>query len=128
MTTFTPTGDVVPEAFFARASDEVAADLIGKILWREGFGGGRLTEVEAYLPVDDPASHSASGRTHRNAAMFGPPGHLYVYLSYGVHSLLNFVCDSEGRGSAVLIRSYDPLGEAGSEVAVLGARGPGVVG
>jgi DNA-3-methyladenine glycosylase len=125
---YLPVGDSVPAEFFARGSDEVAADLIGKIVWRRGHGGGRLTEVEAYLPVDDPASHAAPGRTLRNAAMFGPPGHLYVFLNYGVHRLLNFVCDADGVGAAVLIRSYEPLGLAGIAVGVQGARGPGSVG
>ena len=106
-----PRGSVVPSAFFARPSDEVGPDLIGKILWRPGIGGGRLTEVEAYLPQDDPACHAACGLTRRNAAMFGPPGSVYVYLSYGVHVLLNLVCDREEVGSAVLVRSFEPLGE-----------------
>jgi DNA-3-methyladenine glycosylase len=123
-----PGGEVLAAAFFARGSDEVAADLIGKIVWRLGFGGGRLTEVEAYLPREDPASHARPGRTRRNAAMFGPPGHLYVFLSYGVHRLLNFVCDREGVGSAVLLRSYEPLSATGEAVSSPGAVGPGVVG
>ncbi|MCL4367666.1 MAG: DNA-3-methyladenine glycosylase [Actinobacteria bacterium] len=101
----------LPVEFFVRPSDAVARDLIGKILWRTGIGGGRLTEVEAYLPKGDPASHSFRGRTKRNASMFGPAGHIYVYLSYGVHVLLNIVCDGESIGSAVLIRSFEPLGE-----------------
>jgi DNA-3-methyladenine glycosylase len=95
--------------FFARPSDEVAPDLIGKILWSPGRGGGRLTEVEAYLPMMDPASHSACGPTKRNAAMFGPPGTIYVFLSYGVHHLLNIVCDRPGTGSAVLIRAFESV-------------------
>jgi len=95
--------------FFARPSDEVAPDLIGKILWSPRRGGGRLTEVEAYLPVEDPASHSAPGPTKRNAAMFGPPGTIYVFLSYGMHYLLNLVCDRPEIGSAVLIRAFEPL-------------------
>jgi len=89
----------------------VAPDLIGMILWRDGIGGGRLTEVEAYLPEDDPACHAYRGRTERNAAMFGPPGTIYVYLSYGIHVLLNLVCDQESTGSAVLVRSFEPLGD-----------------
>ena len=88
-----PPGQLLMSEFFSRPSDEVAPDLIGKILWRSGVGGGRLTEVEAYLPQDDPACHAARGRTARNAAMFGPPGCIYVYLSYGIHVLLNLVCD-----------------------------------
>ena len=96
-------------AFFARSSNEVAPDLIGKILWSPGIGGGRLTEVEAYLPAGDPASHAASGPTRRNAAMFGRPGTIYVFLSYGVHYLVNIVCDREGVGSAVLIRALEAL-------------------
>lgn len=106
-----PRGRVLGPEFFARPSERVAPELIGKILWVAGVGGGRLTEVEAYLPHDDPACHAYRGRTRRNAAMFGPPGHIYVYLSYGIHILLNLVCDREGVGSAVLVRSFEPLGD-----------------
>ncbi len=111
-----PSGCLLAPEFFSRSAEEVARDLIGKIIWREGRGGGRLSEVEAYLPADDPACHAAKGLTRRNSAMFGPPGSIYVFLSYGVHHLLNLVCDREGVGAAVLIRSIE------------GARGPGVVG
>lgn len=97
--------------FFGRPADEAAFDLVGKVLWCSGVGGGRLTEVEAYLPENDPACHAACGRTARNAVMFGPPGRIYLYLSYGVHVLLNLVCDDEARGSAVLVRSFEPLGD-----------------
>ncbi len=124
---YLPAGEGLSASFFDRGSDEVAADLVGKILWRPGVGGGRLSEVEAYLPFADAASHAAAGMTCRNAAMFGPPGRLYVFLSYGVHTLLNFVCDQEEVGSAVLVRSYEPLLEGGVELAP-GARGPGIVG
>ncbi len=104
-----PRGTLLGADFFARPSDKVAPDLIGKILWSPQRGGGRLTEVEAYLPVEDPASHSAPGPTKRNAAMFGPPGTIYVFLSYGVHHLLNIVCDRPEIGSAVLIRAFEPF-------------------
>lgn len=123
-----PAGDVLPAVFFARPSDEVAAELVGKVIWRPGIGGGRLTEVEAYLPKDDPASHAAGGETARNSAMFGRAGHLYVFLSYGVHRLLNVVCDEETVGSAALIRSYEPLKGGQESIPADGARGPGRVG
>jgi DNA-3-methyladenine glycosylase len=108
-----PRGSQLDASFFARSSNEVAAELIGKILWRQDVGGGRLTEVEAYLPTDDPACHAYRGRTRRNAAMFGPPGTIYVYRSYGIHTLLNVVCDQEAVGSAILIRSFEPMGDTG---------------
>jgi DNA-3-methyladenine glycosylase len=125
---FLPAGTVLPAGFFARPSTEVAADLIGKVLWRRGFGGGRLTEVEAYLPEGDAASHSARGWNQRNSAMFGPPGSIYVFLSYGVHSLLNLVCDRESVGSAVLIRSFEPVEGESRFQPLPGVRGPGRVG
>jgi DNA-3-methyladenine glycosylase len=94
-------------AFFARSVHLVAPDLIGTLLLVDG-AGGIVTEVEAYDP-EDPASHGYGGRTARNAAMFGPPGHAYVYRSYGIHWCLNFVCEDEGTASAVLIRALAPI-------------------
>ena len=122
-----PQGAPLGADFFARPSNEVAPDLIGKILWSPRWGGGRLTEVEAYLPVEDPASHSAPGPTKRNAAMFGPPGTIYVFLSYGVHYLLNVVCDRPEIGSAVLIRAFDPFCGPGRVGKALGIH-PGLNG
>ena len=92
--------------FFARSVHEVAPDLIGATFFVDGIGG-LIVEVEAYHHTD-PAAHSYGGRTVRNAVMFGPPGHAYVYRSYGVHWCVNFVCEAEGSASAVLIRALMP--------------------
>ena len=91
---------------FSRSVHEIAPELIGATLLVDGVGG-RIVEVEAY-DREDPASHAYRGRTQRNASMFGPPGHAYVYRSYGVHWCLNLVCEGVEVPSAVLVRALEP--------------------
>lgn len=95
-------------SFFARPALDVAPDLLGRTLVRRTADGPielRLTEVEAYEGEADPGSHAYRGRTARNSVMFGPPGHAYVYFTYGMWHCLNLVCGEEGTASAVLLRA-----------------------
>ena len=98
----------IPREFFARPSVEVAPDLLGCVLEHEtaeGLVAVELTEVEAYAGQADPASHAYRGKTARNAVMFGPPGHAYVYFTYGMYFCVNLVCLGDGTASAVLLRA-----------------------
>jgi DNA-3-methyladenine glycosylase len=98
-------------AFFNRDPRRVARELLGKVLVREGLYRlvGRIVEVEAYLGEEDPAAHSAAGNTPRNAVLFGPPGHAYIYFIYGSHYCLNVSCEPEGRAGGVLFRALEPI-------------------
>ncbi len=99
---------LIPRDFFARHSLQVAPDLLGCVLEHQtaaGLVAVQLTEVEAYAGATDPASHAYRGKTTRNAVMFGPPGHAYVYFTYGMYFCVNLVCAGNGSASAVLLRA-----------------------
>jgi len=99
-------------SFYNRPTLDVARDLIGKVLVHNRRGvrtSGIIVEVEAYIGESDPACHAAPGPTTRNAPLYGPPGHAYVYFNYGVHWLVNAVTEGEGSPAAVLIRALEPL-------------------
>ena len=106
-----PPPEPLPREFFARESDEVARDLLGTWLVRDGpdgLTGGPIVETEAYGGPEDKASHTRAGRTKRTAPMFGPVGHAYVYLVYGMHECLNVVSYKDREAGAVLIRAIEP--------------------
>jgi DNA-3-methyladenine glycosylase len=107
-----PNSHPLSRAFFARTPRRVARDLLGKLLIRTDQKihlSARIVEVEAYLGQNDPAAHSAAGRTARNSVLFGPPGFAYVYFIYGNHYCLNVSCEPDGKAGGVLFRALEPL-------------------
>lgn len=118
-------GDKLPRAFYARETELVARGLLGKHLVhvRDGIEQrGRIVEVEAYVGAHDLASHASRGVTPRTAVMYGPPGHAYVYLIYGMHHCMNVVTEPEGKGAAVLLRALEPVSNVTGDT-----KGPGLL-
>jgi DNA-3-methyladenine glycosylase len=99
----------LPRSFYARDAISVARELLGTILVH-GSTSGRIVETEAYLGIDDGAAHTARGITPRTSVIFGPPGHAYVYLIYGMYECLNLVTEPAGIAGCVLIRALEPIG------------------
>jgi DNA-3-methyladenine glycosylase len=106
-------GALISREFYLDPPDRVARNLLGKLLVRtaaaEELKIGRIVEVEAYFGESDPAAHTFAGKTARNAVLFGPPGHAYVYFVYGMHFCLNVSCEREGRAGGVLLRALEPI-------------------
>ena len=104
---------LLPRSFFERNPRIVARELLGKVILRRletrERVSGRIVETEAYLGADDTAAHAAAGKTQRNAVLFGPAGHAYVYFTYGMHYCLNVSCEREGQAGCVLFRALEPL-------------------
>ena len=121
----TPPQALLPQDFFARSALEVARELIG-CSFLFGAAGGRIVETEAYRH-DDPCCHGYRGKTARNAVLFGPPGHLYVYFTYGMHFCANTVCEEEGVAAGVLLRALEPEHDVGTMSARRGVTAPRLI-